>query len=194
VLLDEAGRERLAERVNAAVDLPLLSEAQERALFGAAADALGAALDRLIPAAWRPALQGATAAEIAAFKQSVVAELGGWVPLPGLAPDCKQTWLCAAVDFAFDAFLDNTSLDGVVLAPEAQLQRLDMLIESARGDVLRAQRQGVRRQATLQRRVDNLVEERNTIQRQVGGRSYGLYACVAASVVLASLVSVVSFR
>ena len=53
LLLDPAARRALATRVNAAVDVPGLGEAQEQALFERALDLVGGAIDKLVPAEWR---------------------------------------------------------------------------------------------------------------------------------------------
>jgi len=186
-LISADGRKRLAVRIAEKVDLPGLSESQEVALFECGINALGSVLETLIPPEWRPALQGASAAEIDAFKTTVVATLSGRVAVPFISNEKKQEFLGAVVDFAFEGFLDTTGLDGVVLHPEAQLERLEATKQEAQEELEALRRQAARREASFQRRLARIEEQRVEIRKELGlsGSSLGL-ATYSAFAVLAA--------
>ncbi|KAK3247440.1 hypothetical protein CYMTET_43060 [Cymbomonas tetramitiformis] len=110
-LKDPRSREALVARLNKAVDLPLLDEEQEQALFNKVVDIICIAIDAVIPASWMTVLQSSSKAELDAFSEYLVQHLQKKLE-PVRLLSAEQTHLIAR--FVVDAFLGWLVEGGVV--------------------------------------------------------------------------------
>jgi len=173
-LLSGEGRKCLATRINDVVDIPGLSVDAEQATFQTCLDMFGSGLDSLVPPEWRRALKGASRAEVEAFKGQVVIILDDKTPVPFIDSAKKQLLIRTVVDFAFDSFLDVSGLDGVVLSPKAQLDRLVQDETEMQAELSSLRRCAARRQAALERRITRIREQQQELRKEMGGSSGAL--------------------
>ena len=148
MLLSPTSRKALATKINEAVDLPMLSEQQEQRLFEAAVEALGTAIDSIIPAELQKMLDGLDASEIGLLKASTTQRLVETVKLPVPVPlpaATIHTLVSATVDALFSCLLD-TELGSSALAPEDQLVRVRRLEAEAQAEAAFLQRKSEREQ------------------------------------------------
>ena len=169
LLLDPAARRALATRVNAAVDVPGLGEAQEQALFERALDLVGGAIDKLVPAEWRALLDGLDAAELAALKAATTARLLERDALLGRLPapmhDAARPLVAAAVEQLFEALL-QTGVGAAALAPHERLQRLRAAEAALRAELAAAERRARRERTAAERRLKALEAQKDAAKRE----------------------------
>jgi len=183
-LLDAEGRKRIATRLNEQVDLPLLSEEQEQVLFEKFVNAVVEPLEKLIPEDMRSHLKAASAAELEALKQHLTEMLLEQLPgLPFLDKDKERQMLRVVVDFFVESFIDHSGLDGVLLAPEVQLERIKQAEQDAIMALELARRQNARREAAMKRHLASVRSQKAHLEREVG-HSFAYKAAMATGIFL----------
>lgn len=168
-LLDAEGRKNLAHRlVEKMPALPMMSKEQEESVLEKFIDTIAAPLEALIPVEFRSSLHGASTAEIEKFKQQVVADLEAKLPgIPLLTKEKETELLRAVVDAAFESFLDHSGMDGIVLSPEIQLERIKEAEKDALEKVELVRRRNKRQEAAALRQVASIREQKAKLQKEV---------------------------
>ena len=169
LVLDPSSRKAVAQRLNAAVDVPGLNEEQERVIFEKAVDFVGGAIDRLVPAEWRVLLDGLDADEIAQLQAATVSKLVEQAPLPlrsSLSDDKLKSVVAAAVDGLFNALL-RSEIGGAALSLKEQLERLRNLEAEATSEGAFLARRAQRERTYLARKLQALEAQKSAIKEEI---------------------------
>ena len=180
-LLDPAKRIELATRLNEAVDLPMLNEAQEQKLFETLVAALGRAIDSLFPSQLASALRGLDGAEIALLKETTTERLLERMPMPfldalHLPPEKVSEIVGVGVAGIFSLVLETEAAAVTLLAPSERLAKLRRQEVDVRSELGMLERRARRARLAVERRLRDVEEQKRAVKRQrVRGWLWGHY-------------------
>jgi len=190
-LLDEKGRKNLAHRMAEKLPaLPMMSKEQEEAMLEKFINTIAEPLEAAVPVEWRSGLHGASAKEIEKFKEQVVADLEAKLPgIPLLSKEKETEILRAVVDAAFESFLDHSGMDGIVLSPEIQLERIKEAEKDALEKLELVRRRNKRQEAAALRQVASIREQKAKLQKEVNRLHHVFTKAVLAASAVVGLVA-----
>jgi len=141
-----------------------------------------------IPKQYRDALKGATAAEIEQFKLHVAQSTESKIHMAALGMidgKTKTELIHMVIDAMFDAFLDCSGADGVLLAPELQLERIKVVEANAKLDIALAVKRYTRQSLIFKQNLADIQTNRKRLEKEVEARNaHYLYKAAAATVLL----------
>lgn len=125
LLGSDESRAQLVKSINAAVDIPILGEAEEEAILTTAVGMCADTLQALLPPDLIESLKGESPEGLVRMKEYLITTVNERVNLAGLSEEQEQVLIESMVDILIDTYVDDTDAEFLLLTKEEQQATLE---------------------------------------------------------------------
>jgi hypothetical protein len=170
------GQKVLIQKINQAIDIPLLNENQEERVITMAIEACAGTLQTVFPPEIIHTLKGESSQSLVELKQFLIQKVNKNVDLIGLSEEQEESLIRTMVDLLIESYIDPTAAELLLLnksVPETLLHDEDPVSQlQRRRDDLTKEAASIRRKIDLsrtryERERGNLEKELNDVQQKI---------------------------